>query len=71
MIDARKSFNLREEYVKAMKFALIDEKIIDPVCLQMLSNEGIMALQRAKKRKMERIVLACEGTVIKSVEEQT
>lgn len=30
-----------------------------------------MALRRAKKRNMERIVLACGGTAVNSVEELT
>ena len=50
---------------------MIDEKGIDPICLEMFANEGIMALRRAKRRNMERIVLACGGTAVNSVEELT
>ena len=50
---------------------VIDEKGIDPICLEMFANEGIMALRRAKRRNMERIVLACGGTAVNSVEELT
>ena len=48
-------------------FVVIDEKGIDPICLEMFANEGIMALRRAKRRNMERIVLACGGTAVNSV----
>ena len=50
---------------------MINEKGIDPICLEMFANEGIMALRRAKSRNMERIVLACGGTAVNSVEELT
>ena len=50
-------------------FVVINEKGIDPICLEMLANAGIMALRRAKKRNMERIVLACGGSSVNSVEE--
>ena len=33
-------------------FVVIDEKGIDPICLEMFANEGIMALRRAKRRNM-------------------
>jgi len=35
----------------------------------MLASEGIIALRRAKKRNMERIVLACGGNAVSSVED--
>lgn len=50
-------------------FVLINQKGIDPMCLDMLAREGIMALRRAKKRNMERLTLACGGFAINSVEE--
>lgn len=50
-------------------FVVINEKGIDPICLELFANEGIMALRRAKRRNMERIVLACGGTAVNSVEE--
>ncbi|KRX07999.1 GroEL-like apical domain [Pseudocohnilembus persalinus] len=52
-------------------FCLINQKGIDPVCLDMLAQEGIIALRRAKRRNMERIVLACGGNAINDVEELT
>jgi chaperonin GroEL (HSP60 family) len=48
---------------------LINQKGIDPICLDMLAREGILALRRAKKRNMERLTLACGGFAINSVEE--
>jgi T-complex protein 1 subunit zeta len=37
----------------------------------MFANSGIIALRRTKRRNMERIVLACGGTAVNSVEELT
>jgi len=37
--------------------------------LEAFANENIIALRRAKRRNMERIVLACGGTAVNSVEE--
>jgi chaperonin GroEL (HSP60 family) len=50
-------------------FVLINQKGIDPLCLDMLAKEGILALRRAKKRNMERLTLACGGFAVNSVEE--
>lgn len=50
-------------------FVIINEKGIDPICLEQFAKEGIIALRRAKRRNMERIVLACGGTAVNSVEE--
>lgn len=50
-------------------FVLINQKGIDPICLDMLAREGILALRRAKKRNMERLTLACGGFAVNSVEE--
>lgn len=52
-------------------FVVINEKGIDPICLEMFANAGILALRRAKRRNMERIVLACGGSAVNSVEELT
>ncbi|EDV20134.1 uncharacterized protein TRIADDRAFT_38421 [Trichoplax adhaerens] len=51
------------------EFVVINQKGIDPVSLNMLAKEGIVALRRAKRRNMERLTLACEGTAMNSVEE--
>lgn len=50
-------------------FVVINEKGIDPICLEKFAAAGIMALRRAKRRNMERIVLACGGNAVNSVEE--
>jgi T-complex protein 1 subunit zeta len=50
-------------------FVLINEKGIDPISLEALAKENIIALRRAKRRNMERIVLACGGFSVNSVED--
>lgn len=37
-------------------FVVINQKGIDPLSLDMLAKQGIMALRRAKRRNMERYV---------------
>merc|ERR1719364_455094 len=49
-------------------FVIINQKGIDPLALDMLAREGILALRRAKKRNMERVVLACGGESINSLD---
>lgn len=53
----------------AKGFVLINQKGIDPICLDLLAKEGILALRRAKRRNMERLVLCCGGHAVNSVEE--
>jgi hypothetical protein len=57
-------------YVQVCKegegFVLVNQKGIDPLSLDMLAREGIMALRRAKRRNMERLTLACGGTPVNS-----
>lgn len=50
-------------------FLVINQKGIDPQSLDLLAQEGILALRRAKKRNMERLQLACGGLTINSIEE--
>lgn len=52
-------------------FVVFNMKGIDPLSLDLLAKEGILALRRAKKRNMERLALACGGYAINSVEELT
>lgn len=52
-------------------FVLINQKGIDPIALDMLAKEGIVALRRAKRRNMERLALACGGYAVNSVEDVT
>lgn len=47
-------------------FVVINQKGIDPMSLDMLAKEGIMALRRAKRRNMERLALACGGIAMNS-----
>lgn len=53
------------------KFVVINQKGIDPLSLDMLAKEGIMALRRAKRRNMERLTLACGGIAMNSVDDLT
>lgn len=45
-------------------FVVINQKGIDPMSLDMLAKEGIIALRRAKRRNMERLALACGGAAL-------
>ena len=42
---------------------VINQKGIDPISLDLLAKEGILALRRAKRRNMERLALACGGAL--------
>lgn len=53
------------------KFVVINQKGIDPLSLDMLAKEGILALRRAKRRNMERLSLACGGIAMNSVDDLT
>lgn len=50
-------------------FVIFNQKGIDPLSLDALAREGILALRRAKRRNMERLSLACGGIAMNSVEE--
>ncbi|CAG9462850.1 unnamed protein product [Pedinophyceae sp. YPF-701] len=50
-------------------FVVINQKGIDPLSLDMLAKEGILALRRAKKRNAERLALCCGGYMVNAVEE--
>jgi len=50
-------------------FVVINQKGIDPLSLDMLAKEGIMALRRAKRRNMERLTLACGGIALNSFDD--
>lgn len=51
------------------KFVVINQKGIDPFSLDLLAKEGILALRRAKRRNMERLVLACGGLALNSFDD--
>lgn len=50
-------------------FVIINQKGIDPLSLDMLAKEGIIALRRAKRRNMERLQLCCGGVGQNSADE--
>lgn len=50
-------------------FAIMNQKGIDSVALDMLANEGIFAVRRAKRRNMERLTLACGGNPVNSFDD--
>jgi T-complex protein 1 subunit zeta len=50
-------------------FVVINQKGIDPLSLDALAKEGILALRRAKRRNMERLALACGGIAVNSFDE--
>merc|ERR1712002_1068433 len=52
-------------------FILINQKGIDPISLDALARENIVALRRAKRRNMERLMLACGGSAMNSVDDLT
>ncbi|CAI5716500.1 unnamed protein product [Peronospora farinosa] len=63
------SADQREKMVEAERKFTDDKKGIDPLSLDMLAKEGILALRRAKRRNMERITLACGGMPINSTDD--
>ncbi|WEW60494.1 T-complex protein 1 subunit zeta [Emydomyces testavorans] len=52
-------------------FVVINQKGIDPLSLDVLAKNHILALRRAKRRNMERLQLVCSGTAQNSVDDLT
>jgi T-complex protein 1 subunit zeta len=50
-------------------FVVINQKGIDPLSLDVLVKNGILALRRAKRRNMERLQLVCGGSAMNSVDD--
>lgn len=50
-------------------FVIINQKGIDPLSLDVLAKNGILALRRAKRRNMERLQLICGGTAQNSADD--
>lgn len=50
-------------------FVIINQKGIDPMSLDVLAKNGILALRRAKRRNMERLQLICGGVAQNSVDD--
>lgn len=48
---------------------VISERGIDPYSLEILANANILALRRAKRRNLERLINMCGGTIISRMEE--
>ena len=70
----RKIIDLKNEVCgndKSKNFVIINQKGIDPLSLDVLVKNGIMALRRAKRRNMERLQLVCGGQAQNSVEDLT
>jgi len=56
---------------KKKNFIVINQKGIDPLSLDILAKNGILALRRAKRRNMERLQLVCGGSAQNSVDDLT
>jgi T-complex protein 1 subunit zeta len=70
----RKIVELKKEIVgndPKKTFVVINQKGIDPLSLDVLAKNGILALRRAKRRNMERLQLVCGGVAMNSVEDLT
>lgn len=52
-------------------FVVVNQKGIDPIALEMLAKENILALRRAKRRNMERLMLACGGEAVNATDNIT
>lgn len=50
-------------------FVIVNQKGIDPISLDMLARNGIVALRRAKRRNMERLPLAFGGYAVNSFDD--
>ncbi|EPQ30794.1 uncharacterized protein PFL1_01695 [Pseudozyma flocculosa PF-1] len=56
---------------KPKNFVIFNQKGIDPMSLDILAKNGILALRRAKRRNMERLQLCCGGVAQNSVDDLT
>jgi len=69
---AKKIIELKKQVCdKGQTFAVINQKGIDPIVLDMFAKEGILGLRRAKRRNMERLTLACGGIAMNSADDLT
>lgn len=62
-------FFKRETLKPDETLCIINQKGIDPMSLDMLAKEGVIALRRAKRRNMERLMLACGGSQVNTVDD--
>lgn len=75
----RKFIDDRVEKIVALKkkvcegtdksFVVFNQKGVDPLSLDALAREGILALRRTKRRNMERLTSACGGQAMNSVDD--
>ena len=56
---------------KSRSFVVLNQQGIDPNSLDILARNGIVALRRVKRRNMERIVRACGGSAVNSLDDMT
>lgn len=56
---------------KPKNFVILNQKGIDPMSLDVLAKNGILALRRVKRRNMERLQLAVGGVAQNSVDDLT
>jgi len=73
MINAKKIVELKRKVCDGTNknFVVINQKGIDPLSLDILAKDGILGLRRAKKRNMERLVKACGGNAVHSLDDVT
>ncbi len=71
IIDLKRKVCKEPKDGKELHFVVIDQKGVDPLSLDMFAKEGILALRRAKRRNMERLVLACGGNALNSLDDLT
>ncbi|KAI9868499.1 MAG: T-complex protein 1 subunit zeta [Trichoglossum hirsutum] len=70
----RKIVELKKEVCgndRKKNFVIVNQKGIDPLSLDVLAKNGILALRRAKRRNMERLQLVCGGVSQNSVDDLT
>lgn len=68
----RKIIDLKRQVCKEDEgFVIFNQKGIDPISLEMLAKERILALRRVKRRNMERIPRACGGVALNSLDDIT
>lgn len=72
VVDARvrKIVDLKRQVCQpGENFVVFNQGGIDPISLDMLANDGILGLRRAKRRNMERLTKAAGGEAISDVSE--
>lgn len=68
----RKIVDLAKELEKdGKRLIVVNEKGIDQYSLELLGNSGILALRRAKRRNLERLISMCGGTIVTQVSQLT